>query len=283
MYDVAATFPEIQFGVLTRDNFSILDRLALKHDTVPNTLMVRYYLGGHYPTEALHGLDVTDPEWAIRVSEYARGVLNGSISISYQTEKAELTDRDGLVTRLVGSTFESFLEDNATDAFVLFYTAPVSENTSDSEFTQAVTEVYKGGTTSMKFAHINVWWNACERRFPPLLSNTQLVLFPANNRTVAIPYLGELKKVPLLRFFKRRSSYPTNIEVRPLTLDEARAEKAVISQGIERLPDWAVGYATEEIYNLDLVINASTSANGGPSGTATPSATPPIAVTPSGI
>jgi hypothetical protein len=208
----------------------------------------------------MRGLDVSDPEWGIRISEYGNGVLNESLPIYYQSEKPELSDRDGLIIRLVGSTFESFLDENETDIVVLFYAAPQPENLS-AEFEEAVTTVYKGGTRTIKFGQINVWKNACQRRFPPLLSNPLIVMFPAGDGSVAIPYLGQLKPVPILRFLKARASKPHKIEVEPITIEEAKIERQVLEQGYQGLPEWAAGFAKEEIYNLEVLINASVSVN----------------------
>jgi hypothetical protein len=237
---------------------------------------MRYYVGGYYPTDTMRGLDLTDPEWGVRMSEYATAVLNESLPIYYQSEKPDLSDRDGLITRLVGSTFQEFVENNTTDTVVLFYAATEPENIS-SEFEEAVTAVYKGGTTSIKFAHINIWRNACRRRFPSLISNPLVVMFPANNASVTIPYLGALEKVSLLRFFKARASLANRIEVAPVTVEQAKAAKTIIEEGISVLPDWATQYANEEIYSLELVINASVPATAekaaSPKATASPTLT----------
>jgi hypothetical protein len=256
MYPVAEQFSEIRFGVVEREDFEMLDRLSLNLHTIPDTLIVRYAAGGYYPFEGMRGLAITDPEWANRVSQYASGVLNGSVSISYITENVDSSNEERSIMKLVGSTFAAFLADTNFDVVVLFYAALDSQSV-PAEVDEAVKKVYRTGTTTIKFGTINVWRNACELEFPTLMSNPQLELFPATNRSTSIPYLGPMETNSLLHFFKDRASLPHKIELPAMSLAEATARKADLEALARELPERAARYAREDIQSLEALINST--------------------------
>jgi hypothetical protein len=255
LYEINEQFREIQFGVIERSEFEKIERLVPPIGTVPDFLIVAYSEGSYFPIDGLRGLDIQDPSWRARVIDYTAAVLNGSVQKSYVSETVNETADRGALKKLTGRTYREFIEDPRLDVAVLFYAAFDSENVETGEFQAAAAAVVDSGVATMKFGFMNVFRNACQQPIPATVRNPQINLFPANNKTVSIPYFGDLTKEGILRFLKENAAMPIDVQTIPLSKLDAFRERDILWNQMMDFPEDVLPYANDYVMKLVTVIN----------------------------
>jgi hypothetical protein len=256
LYPLGERFTEVRFGVLTPEDFWCVRRFNLSSINVPDFLLFDYQLGIYYPTDAMR-INITDPEWQERAMEYVGHVMREEISPTYLSEPVNRSENRGVVTKLVGKTYEEFTGDREHDIVLFYYCTSIDSPNITAEFQAAADEVVRNGTTTMKFGFINTERNSCPHRFPILINNRLVHLIPARNRSNFATMFGMPVKQSYLRFFKAKASLPNNIKADKITVDLAEKEKLVWQFQIPKLPRNVAVQAIDYLQELDVVINAS--------------------------
>jgi hypothetical protein len=256
LYDLGVEFSPIQIGVLERSTFRVLDRFGLSI-TVPDFVVFSNRAGGYFPSTALQGIDITDPQWMPTAREYLTQVENGSLHMQYVTEDLTGLSERWPLTRLSAATYGAFVDTPDTDVSILFYVAADSEDVVTKSLQLAGQQVLDSGCTTMKFGLINVRKNACDRETPPWAENPQLFFFRADNKTNPIPYFGEPTTDALLRFFKAKAAHPISVTPEKMSVEAAAKEKERIAEQLFDYPKEVADHAFDYLEYLNGVINGT--------------------------
>jgi hypothetical protein len=256
LYALGERFTDVRFGVLTPEDFWCVERFNQSSINVPDFLLFDYQLGISYPTHAMR-INITEPAWQERAIEYVEHVLHEEIDPKYLSEPVNRSENRGVVTKLVGTTYEEFTSDRDHDIVLFYYFSSIDSANITAEFQAAADEVVRNGTTTMKFGFINTERNSCPHRFPILINNRLVHLIPALNRSNFATMFGMPVKQSYLRFFKAKASLPNNIHADKITVDVAEKEKLVWQFQIPKLPRNVAVQAIEYLHELDTVINGS--------------------------
>lgn len=124
-------------------------------------------------------------------------------------------------TKLVGLTHDKFMNDPEYDTVILYVSqeSPVS-----ARFIRLVNEtstlLKDKNITNIKFGIINTTLNSAS--FPDLPVLPYIVLFPATNKTDRRIYFGQSEKNDFLRYLKRHTSVPIDMDLPCSTIDYQR-------------------------------------------------------------
>jgi hypothetical protein len=223
-------------------------------------MLFDYSHGFYYKTSSLKYVKITDDAWHDKAILYIEQALNGTIKPTYISEEPGDRQNQGAVVRLVGKTYEAFVNDTEHDLVIYYYAALDALET--GEFQAAADEVVRNGTSTIRFASINRYRNACAEKFPDMVNNPQVELIPARNKSATAIMLGLPGKDAFLRFFKAHASLPNSIVAPPMTAAIALREKAHWLMYIDDLRDDLARKVRQYIGELDLVINQSTKEKG---------------------
>jgi hypothetical protein len=187
LYTLGQRYQSVRFGVLIRKDFRILERVNLSQSIPPDFLIFSLASGARYPTRAMEGLNITAPEWLNRAVGYIEQVLNGTIEPIYISEQPDAGADLGALVRLVGTTYEEFVNDTEHDVVVFYYRAIESAKAALDEFRAAADEVLRNGTKTIKFGFTNADKNGCPRGFPAFINTPHVEMFRAKNPVASAP------------------------------------------------------------------------------------------------
>jgi hypothetical protein len=252
--ELGQRYQSVRFGVLIPQDLRVLDRVNLSQSTPTDFLIFSLTSGAHYPVSAMTGLDITSPNWVDLATKYIDEVLAGIIEPIYISEQPDPDGSMGALVRVVGTTYEAFVNDTTHDIVVFYYTGLESVKAALDEFQAAADEVVRNGTTTIKFGFIDVYKNACPRGFPGLNNNPHIEMFRAKNTTHSAPMFGMPVKGSFIRFFRDAASLPNTIIPEGMTRSLAEHEKEYVQNALSDMSAETATQARDYIRRLDVFI-----------------------------
>ncbi|EAX95252.1 hypothetical protein TVAG_149700 [Trichomonas vaginalis G3] len=130
-------------------------------------------------------------------------VLDGQVELNFPSESIPKNQSKLLATKVVGMTYESFVEDPNYDT-VIFY---IGEDGTGIDFANKFAKFLNNNNVSgIKVGYILTGLNSCPRLFPRLVFEPQVNFFPKINKTENHTHFGSLTPYGLLEGLKRVSS-----------------------------------------------------------------------------
>jgi hypothetical protein len=228
LLSLGTAFPEYLVGFLGRPLIPILEHVTMQAiGRLPFFIAFTMHARGFYPFVER---DLTFES----ISDYLRGITNGSLEPKYHTEPIPEVQAASW-TKLVGKTYADFICDITHDLFVL-YVKPDSHRCREvaEEFAKAA-EALRG--TGVRFGVIDVVLNSSPIPFPSRLNPPHLRFFPFVNRSDGYPFMHTVSRDNLLRFVKHFGSKDYEIEVPPKNIQEFKREVREFSKAFPDLPE----------------------------------------------
>ena len=197
---------------------------------------------------------------SIILNEYVNQVIEGNIQKVYMSEELNETnskkDENG-VTRLVGKTFEQFVNDTEKDSLI-FFGIPENWPYYYKYFINAKENISSIGL-DLKFGYIEATKNSSPYRFPKIYSNPHIELYLRDGTMV--PMLNIVNEEGILRFLHFFLPEGNLILSSNFTESQARSERYRISSIYKNFYDDYIDLFNSMFDNLDNPANIISSNN----------------------
>ena len=157
----------------------------------------------------LSNLPFNVENWVAASTKMLNDIVEGKLEPNYLTEDPpDPTENDPYVTKVVGSTYESFVMDPNHDVIVLYKRENCPHCTKFfPQFSKFAKECADLNLTFLKFGFIDVSKNAASIKYPYMPGVPHVQIFPAKNKTDDNPLRGGRDRNALLRLIKTYSSF----------------------------------------------------------------------------
>ncbi|KAK8878114.1 hypothetical protein M9Y10_004878 [Tritrichomonas musculus] len=167
-----------------------------------------YYNASSYFAK-LSTLPFNVENWVAATTRMLNDIENGKLEPTYLTEDPpDPTENDPYVSKIVGSTYESFIMDSERDVIVLYKRENCPHCTKFfPQFSKFAKECSDLNLTFLKFGFIDISKNSASIKFPYMPGVPHVQIFPAKNKTDDNPLRGGRDKNALMRLVKTYSSF----------------------------------------------------------------------------
>lgn len=232
LYEFAIKYPKLTFGFVPPEfHDKVRDATLLPLKNIPTFIVFSYQDRSFYP-QNFEEFDEKRPTKIIK--QYIDSISDNSIKRKYHTEAVPKDDPKDLVKKLVGLTYQDFLNDTKHDLVVL-YTEPHSEDCEEAliEFTQAAEAMKR---TGVRFAYIDSYLNSCPLKFPFFLSKPSLRIYPAINRSNDMMFLHHFTKNNIILFVNQFGSWNYDIKTDPRDKNQFKLEMSQFAHNAQYIP-----------------------------------------------
>jgi hypothetical protein len=259
LFELASRHTMFRFGILERCNFAILDRINRPVHISPDFVVFSLVDRVFFPSTDLAGIDIESASWEDLAEHYLRQIEEKTLQGQYVSEPEVNPSSFEYVTKVVGSTYNGFVDDPNYDV-VMFYRGSPGEHEQELAFFHSVAEeIITNGTRTMKFGYINARLNSPPgRAFPIFVNIPHVEMFPATAKRSMAPMLGFYTKPGFLRFLKEYSTLPNTLDPEPVTTLEALNEHSIIRGKIGKMPLELAQIALAYAERLEALLNGST-------------------------
>jgi thiol-disulfide isomerase/thioredoxin len=242
LYDVGSKFQAVTVGWAGDDIRPYVEHAV--HTELPEIAVaaVRFELGSFYDlseefTPAIVG-HFDRAKWTDAALRALARITAGEAKPQFFSESEEPTDAQGLVTRLVGTTYAAFVLDPAFDAVVLFKrpSCPHCEKFAPV-FEALAQELSAAGVSGVRFAMIDVSRNSAELPFPYMPGVPHVYVFPATNKTGGDSLRGSRDREGMIRFLKSYATVDIPFEVPPADKKQLALEFLQVITRLKTMPE----------------------------------------------
>ena len=251
LFQLSTEFPQYRWGISDEDTLIYTaNAFDYKVEEFPDFGVFNYELGFYYPTKSMFSGHQINATWGEKVRDFLHKVQDGSIKKQYLSEQAPEVQEDPLFTKIVGSTFESFVNDPEKDSIVMFITGEKAKGKSDV-LQNIAHELNEKGITSIKFGYINFLMNAGEF-FPQILQATHIQYY-RHNSNETYPMLQTINENGIKRFLKENVGL--DIDVMDPNPDDLYSERISVENSFQRFTPENQKFASDFLDNITSKIS----------------------------
>lgn len=183
----------------------------------------------HYDTHDFFGelenLPFLYSKWLSATNKMLNQIEEKKIQPSFISEEEPEVDPNSNFVKVVGTTYEKFINDPNHDIVVLFKRENCEHCQSFFKVLESFSEeCAKANVNTIKFGYIDIHKNSAKIRFPYISGVPHIHIFPAKNKTDNDSLRGGHNRDGLIRFIKRYGSYDIPFEPGPINQGEVAME-----------------------------------------------------------
>ena len=239
LFNISVTFEKTDFifGFLEPRLHYIARHATLqKFEQLPTIIAFSTHDRSFFPVDSKYFKEpfsmLTKDQWIKDATNYLEMIAKGKIKRQYHSEVLDKKNKSDPVEKIVGTTYNSFMNDKKHDLYVLY----IDQNR--SECLHALDEFRKAATiaTSIRFGVIDIILNSSPLAFPHIHSLPYVRFYPSKNRSNDVPFLHTMKSNDFLRFAMKFGSKDYKFDVPVKSKMEFRREIHNFSLIINHLP-----------------------------------------------
>ncbi|KAK8884036.1 hypothetical protein M9Y10_043139 [Tritrichomonas musculus] len=235
LYELSTQFPQFIIGYLEPKLHYIARHATLQNfKTLPTMISFSTHDRSYFPYEhgSLFQLPFSKDKWLNDAKFYLTQISKGKIKRKYHSEPVPKTNKSDPVEKIVGSTYDSFMNDKKHDLYVMFIKSNGGScNDALEEFRKAA-KIAK----NIRFGVIDAYLNSSPREFPHIITLPYVRFYPSKNHSNSTPFLQLMNQNNFLRYAMKFGSQKYNFDVPQKSLSELRVEMNDFSKIVGRLP-----------------------------------------------
>ncbi|OHT13107.1 hypothetical protein TRFO_16861 [Tritrichomonas foetus] len=235
LFNLSIKFPNFVIGYLEPKLQYIARHATMqKFDNLPTIITFSPSDRSYFPINdpKLFNLPFNKEQWMKDAELYLSMINKGKIKRKYHSEPVPKNNKNDLVEKIVGDTYDSFMKDQRHDLYVMY----VESN--NGVCNEALSEFQKAAEVArnIRFGVIDVILNSSPRKFPQIHKLPYVRFYPSKNRTNDVPFLHSMKRDDFLRFAMKFGSQNYKFDVPKKSKSEFRNEISIFNKIISQLP-----------------------------------------------
>ena len=230
LYEQAELHPDFIVGWLPRHLRYIAERSTLQGYPGDNFIafnpIFRYYFPNDKHVSYVLNYEFNKNDYNKSFGSYLDDIMWGKLAYKFHSENLTRKDKEGLVQKLNGVTYEHFLRNKRDDLVIMYLRSTKDDNKfALNTFNLAAEKVVKEwGLKNVSFAYINTYNNSGDYYYPYIPDYPHIRFFPHVNHSLSLFFLHSLTCDDIASFVVRCMDPRPNITLPEKDKEEFRNE-----------------------------------------------------------
>lgn len=245
--------PEFRVVLVENEFFNIVESITHQEiENTPDLIAFNYKMRYYYPNSgSFKNLTFGSDGWQKNAKEYVEMIREGIINPKYESENGDSMEQthNKVITAVVGSNFEQFVNDPENDVMMIFRSKNDKESQITTElsstfglndkdfikFSEEILHSLENTQYHLKIGIIDPTLNSSPRGFPYFFNLPHVELYLHDKKDQSRPMFSRVNRNSILRFLKA-NNIDHNIPVKNLTFNEALREMESIVSNFSKMP-----------------------------------------------